>query len=41
MKLVMVVTPVLAQLDSLLEKLLVRMLTNVKLEQATANLATA
>ena len=40
-RLVTEVTPVLAQLDSLLGKLLVRMLTNVLLELATANMATA
>ena len=40
-KLVTEVTPVLAQLDSLLGKLLVRMLTNVLLKLATANMATA
>jgi len=39
-KLVTEVTPVLVQLDSLLGKLLVRMLTNVLLKLATANMAT-
>ena len=39
-KLVTEVTPVLAQLDSLLGKLLVRMLTNVLPKLATANMAT-
>ena len=39
-KLVTEVTPALAQLDSLLGKLLVRMLTNVLLKLATANMAT-
>ena len=40
-KLVTEVTPAFAQLDSLLGKLLVRMLTNVLLKLATANMATA
>ena len=40
-KLVTVSTVVLAQLDSLLEKLLAKMSTNVKRDQATANMETA
>ena len=40
-KLVIILTAVLAQLDSLLEKLLAKMSTNVKRDQATANMETA
>ena len=40
-KLVIILTAVLAQLDSLLEKLLAKMLTNAKKDQAPASMAIA